>query len=372
MDGDGPGQRAISPVIGVVLLVAIVAVLAGGSAFAFFSLTEEREPQPDVVLETDLADDGISQQLVHEQGDRLDGGKVTLRGAADPEALAGTQLTAGGDAEFYAVESEIEVIYTGEHGTTYQLGTFQADQTVPEPDEGCDWVDSETNGGSDEVTIRGTVVNCNVETADNIYVENGGTVIGETTSDTKVVDAQDAAFYGSVTADGVVKLDDGTKVYGNATSDDEEVKVIQGSVVDGDVATSNDLVDVKSGGEVGGSITATDTVTVNDGTVGGSVDTDGEIKVQSGSTVGGGLTNGNAIVRAESSSSVSGDIVSDEEIRVDDGTVSGALATAGTVDLNEATVEGDVYVADADFKCTDSTIDGQDCSEYSPKDPDDY
>jgi len=41
-----------------------------------------------------------------------------------------------------------------------------------------------------------------------------------------------------------------------------------------------------------------------------------------------------------------------------------------TVDMNGVTVEGDVYASD--FKCTDSTIDGESCDEYSPKSPSDW
>jgi len=40
------------------------------------------------------------------------------------------------------------------------------------------------------------------------------------------------------------------------------------------------------------------------------------------------------------------------------------------VKFDNATVREDVYVEDAEFDCTDSTIAGQNCSKYSPKDPD--
>jgi len=36
------------------------------------------------------------------------------------------------------------------------------------------------------------------------------------------------------------------------------------------------------------------------------------------------------------------------------------------------TVSGHVYVDSGDFSCSDSTINGEDCGTYTPKDPDDY
>jgi len=42
----------------------------------------------------------------------------------------------------------------------------------------------------------------------------------------------------------------------------------------------------------------------------------------------------------------------------------------GTVNLNNVTVESDVYTSD--FKCTDATIDGQSCGDYTPKSPSDW
>lgn len=373
MPGRLSDSRGISPVVGVALLVAIVTILAGTSAYYIFALSDQREPQPDVKLDMEVADDGIVHRLVHEQGNRLDGDKVRLRGVAESDALAGTELAAGQKEELLPMDEKIRVVYEGEHGTTYTLATFEAERTVPEPDQGCSWVDSETNGGNDPITIDDTVVNCDVETADGVTVQNDGVVIGQTDSDTKTLEGVNAEFYGDVEAEKVVKLDDGTRVRGDAASQDEEVKVLQNSVVTGDVQTNNDLVDVKSGGEVQGSISATETVTVEDGSVGGSVDTDGQIKIISGSSVDGGLENGVNQIRVYDGSVVSGDVVSDGEVRVESsGTVEGSIATDGSVNLDDATVEGDVYVDDVDFSCSSSTINGRSCAAYSPKDPTDY
>lgn len=249
-------------------------------------------------------------------GDSLDGNKVQLRGAADEHTLSGEQLTAGKTSQVVPVEDEIRVVYEGDHGTTYRLAAFEPKNTVPEPDEGCEWVDTETNGGTDTIKIDGIVVNCDVETAEGIEVQNGGTVIGETVSDDKDLDGDDATIYGDADVEQVLNLQDGT-ITGAATSNSADVK-LDNATVNGD-ATAEKVVEVTGGGIVDG-------------------DAQSETK--------------NVKVL---SSTVSGSITADTEVKLDD-----------------ATVDGEVYIDASDFDCTDSTINGQDCTAYTPKDPADW
>lgn len=362
------GDRGVSPVVGSVLLVAIAILLASALVYGFLSLGEEREPQPDVALDLEAADDGVVHRLVHEQGDRLDGEQVTLRGAADPDALGESALTAGGRVELYAVDSEIEVVYTGDHGTTYLLGTFEAERRVPAPDEGCDWVDSETSGGSDDATVDGIVVDCTVDTDGVITVRNDGVVIGDTTSGAKNLDADDARVYGDVAVEKDVNLQDGT-VTGSVTARTEQVKLGNGTV-EGAVDAAK-LVELADGSSAGGDVTSdTKGVKVLDSEVDGSITAVEDVKVDAG-TVEGPIETANEI-EVIAGSSVDGDLASDDDqVKVLNSEVSGAVVTEGNVKLDGATVEGDVYVGGS-FDCTDSTVDGQDCDAYSPKDPDDY
>lgn len=328
-------QRGVSPVVGTVLLLGIVVLLISVSAYLFFGISEEKEPSPDVVLELESEGEGFAYVLVHNGGDRLNGDKVTLRGAADPEGLVDNALTADNEAQVYPVEESINVVYTGEHGTTYILATFEVDRSIPEPDAGCDWVDNETNGGTEDAKITGEVVNCDVETNKVVEVSNGGIIIGETLSDTKTVDADNAQFYGDVTAEDVVNIQDGT-VTGSVTSQTADVK-LDNSTVNGEV-TAQKVVELQGGSSVGGSVKSTNK----------------KVKILDGS-------------------SVDGDVVSDtEQVKVIDSEVSGSIATDGTVTLDGATIDGEIYVDDSDFSCSSSTIAGQNCSEYDPKSPDDY
>jgi len=312
-------ERAISPVVGVALLVVIAVLLTAVTAGFVLELGTEREPAPDVALTLEPADDGmaVAHRLAHTDGDRLDGEQVTLRGVANPDGLSGGELSAGQRHSLYPVDTTVQVVWTGDHGTTYVLREFEVDpdDTVPEPDEGCDWVDSESNGGVDDVKVDGLVVNCDVQTDKVVEVSSGGAVIGDTASDAKTVDVDDGELYGDARAEDVVNVQDGT-VAGSAVSATGDVKV--------------------DGSRVGGAARAQRTVeVVNDG-------------------------------------SVDGDAVSDaNQVKVVDGDVSGAV-TGDSVKLQSATVEGDVYVDPSNFDCSGSTIAGQSCSEYSPRDPDDY
>lgn len=325
-------DRAVSKVVGVVLLVAIAVVLAAVATAMAFGLTQEREPAPEVVLDLAYDGDGAVHQFAHDQGERLDGEKLTLRGTADPDGLAGSELAAGQRTPVYPTDDAVTVVWTGEHGTTYTLDTFETEATVPEPDEGCPWVDVETNGGTDDITIDATVVDCDVRTDRVIEVRNGGVVIGATTSDANVLDGDDATFYGDVSVEDTANLQD-SAVHGAVTSRTADVKV-DASSVDGPVSAATE-VEVFADSTVGGSLTADDEIEVLDG------------------------------------SSIDGDVQSDDDlVKVLDSDVAGSLITEGDVKLDGATVEGEVYV-DGTFDCTDATIGGQNCGGYTPRDTDD-
>lgn len=364
-------SRAISPVVGVALLVAIVLVLSALTAGYLVGLSEEREPAPEVVLALEDADTPGDGAIVHRQGERLDGDQVRLRGVADPQTLAGEELAAGIRKDVVPTAETIEVIWLGADDTSYRLAEFSVDPSavVPAPDVACSWVDSETNGGTDDITIDGLVVNCEVVTDRVIELRNGGVIIGDTRSDTKLLDVDGGQIHGDVVVEKDANIQDGV-VTGSVTAHIEGVKLDNGTVdgsvtaekgvdvdpdssVGGDVVSQAKGVDLQSA-SVDGDVTAAEIVAVQDGSVGGSVDTPDQIDVTDGSSVSGPVTS------------------DDDQVKVLDSTISGPIVTDGSVKLDGATVEGDVYVDAADFDCTDSTVDGADCGAYSPSDPEDY
>lgn len=330
-------DRGVSPVVGVALLVAIVVALAVVAGGMFLGLTTEREPAPEVELAVTDGDRATEHRLVHETGARLDGDDLELQGATNASVLAGSNLSAGDRREFFAVETTIQLVWYGGNEASYVLREFEVsdDNTVPEPDKSCPWVDAKTNDGTDGVTVDGVVVDCDVVTDGGVTVKNDGVIIGDTASNLKDVDADDATFYGDAEVETVFNLQDG---------------LVTGSV---DSATA----DVK----------------LDNATVGGSASAEKVLELQGGSTVQGDATSATKSVKVLDDSTVGGDAVSDAaQVKVTAGTVEGDVYGDGSVDLDDATVEGHVYVDQTDFDCTGSTIDGQDCGSYSPKDPDDY
>lgn len=315
MSSTPPTNRAISPVIGVILLVAIALILAIVAGGGFLELTRERDPAPEVTLSLE-GEGAIGERwLVQTHGQTVDGDKVEIRGVADPETLSGETLSAGDRHRVIPVSETIEIVWFGDHGTSHVLWEFSVDPeiTVPSPDEGCSWVDTESNGGTSDVKVDGLVVNCDVETDKVIEVQNDGAIIGDTVSHTKELDADDARLFGDVTVEKGVNLQNGT-ITGSVTAQTENVKI--------DTAT------------VGKSVEAEKTVEIIDG------------------------------------SSVGADAVSaTKQVKVLSSSVSGSVKSTGSVKLEDATVSGDVYVDDSDFDCTNSTVNGQSCGAYTPRDP---
>lgn len=306
-------SRAISPVVGTVLLIAIVLLLATVGATMFLGLTDETDPRPTVVLE-DEQTEGDSHELVHQSGETLDGDRLEFRGVADPKAAAGKNLSSGNSLTVYPIEEEIQVVWYGENDESYILTTVPVEDTLPEPDENCDWVDTETNGGVDPIKIDNVVVNCDVETEGQIELQNGGVIIGDSVSDVQDLDADDAEIYGDVTVEKVLNLQDGL-IVGSATSQTEDVKI-------------------------------------GNGTIEGSIEAEKVAEVTDESTI-------------------QGDVESNTEDSkiLGDSVVEGSVTAAGIVKVQDSKIEGDVYTDPSDFDCTNSTINGQDCGSYTPKDP---
>ena len=299
----------MSPVVGTVLLVAIVVALSALVAAIAFGTGGPREPAPDVVLELEQTDRPVAHELVVEGGDTLVGEKVEFRGTADEDPLAG-RLRAGESVTVYPVEDTVRVVWFGEYTTTQILATFDPDPDLPPVDERCNWVEDH----APDVDIN-LVVDCNVITAGDAEILSSGVVIGEVDTDDPV-DVDHGTVYGSVASDGAADLD--------------------GAFVSGDVTAGGDA-------------------TITDGsTVRGAVETgpSGDIDADGGSQLG-------------------GPVVAGDDVALDSVTVGGDVR-APDVDISDSTVTGHVYAPSGSFSCSDSTINGQDCGSYTPRDPDEF
>jgi FlaG/FlaF family flagellin (archaellin) len=244
-------SRGISPTVGVVLLVAIGVTMATIAAVAVLDISQEREPRPSVTLDLEVTEDGATHVLVHEAGEALDGDKTTIRGGILGTDTAGQRFGVHDEIRLYPVENNVSLVYTGEHGTTYVLNTFEAETTVPEPDVGCDWVSDQTDDGSNSITVD-RVVDCDIDTDGQVTVQSNGAVYGQVTSNGDIT--VQGAVYEAVTAGGTVDLD-GADVYADIDASDDvtvEDSVVSGGIqTDGTLDCTNSTVDGESCREYG-------------------------------------------------------------------------------------------------------------------------
>ncbi|MFC6954389.1 type IV pilin N-terminal domain-containing protein [Halorubellus litoreus] len=123
-------ERAISPVVGGALLVAIVVLLATVTGAIVFGIADDEPPAPTARLR--LEPTGSCQfELTHRGGDRLDGDRITVQGLDDPDALAGERLAAEDAVAVDPTESTVRVVWSAPDGDTdHVLRTFEVDPSV--------------------------------------------------------------------------------------------------------------------------------------------------------------------------------------------------------------------------------------------------
>jgi cytoskeletal protein CcmA (bactofilin family) len=276
-------------------------------------------------------------------GDTVRDKRIKIRGVANEDALTG-KLKAGETVTVYPTETTVRIVWYGAHDTSYTLATFdtfaESDDAVPfDIDEKCPWVESQTNGGTTDITISGYVVACDVETDGEVDIDSDGVVAGDVDSHSNGVQVDPGQVYGSISASSDATLD--------------------GAAVGGDIETTG-----------GGSID------VDNSEVSGRLDTnDNPIDVDNTTVQGDVNAGGNADFDILDGSTVEGNVISGSSSTIDirgGSTVDGSILGEGDVSLDGVTVQGHVYVNDAQFSCSSSTINGQDCSSYSSKDPGDW
>jgi flagellin-like protein len=116
----------------------------------------------------------------------------------------------------------------------------------------------------------------------------------------------------------------------------------------------------------------------NNATLIGSIDTDGDVDLDSATVTGDVRSDANDITITDETT-VYGDVVAEPNTNIDidgDTSVAGAVvARDGSLNLDSVTVGGHVYADENDFTCSGDTTIGpaeSSCSEYDPKDPEGY
>jgi len=384
------GERAISPVVGVVLLLGITMLLAAVAGPFVFGVIEDfgsdtpdtdfsfhyeqgeplnfDSPTDDFGAALDQGDGVVTIQL--RQGENLDPQNVELRSSlsggnllndtADDVFGPGDVVRDGAVLTVVAQRGEtLSLIWRAEDGgESAIIGEFSvnapttpATPWVPDADRDCEYIEQQLDDdeSDNDVAVNGVVIECDLDQyypriADiTIQSEDGdfGAVIGEVngTGDVNLIDG--GTFQGNIEtgADGDggdVDLVEGSVVYGNiVTKGDGDVTATDGSKVEGGVNVTG-AVNVKSNSSVSEDITSgTDgsggDVDVAFGRVGGNITAvgDGDISLKNGSNVLGGA-NATGAVDVLGDSTVGGDII------------SGTDGSGGDVQVKTSDIDGDI------------------------------
>jgi len=118
-------RRGLSPIVGTVLLVAVVLLLSVVTAGVIFDATETQQPAPDVAIGLEPTDAPGAYSLVHRSGDTLDGDRFVVRGVINETTLTGRQFTAGRSVVVDPVSERVRLVWfeAGEE-SSYILAEF--------------------------------------------------------------------------------------------------------------------------------------------------------------------------------------------------------------------------------------------------------
>jgi flagellin-like protein len=131
----GPRDRGISPVVGAALLAAIAVVFAAAVGGIVFALTDTQPPAPTASL--DLVPASCDYRLVHRSGDALRGDRLSVRGIADPDGLAGRRLAAGSGVTVDPTAETVTVVWRAPRDDdAYVLARFEGHRYAT-PAPGC-------------------------------------------------------------------------------------------------------------------------------------------------------------------------------------------------------------------------------------------
>ena len=123
-----PDDRAVSPVIGVILMVAIVVILAAVIGFFVLGLGSEQNSAPQASFS--FSSGGSTTTITHDGGDTLQAANVQIVGATVVADGAFPASISAGDSATVTTPASgttIRVVYTNDNGQTSTLASY----TVP-------------------------------------------------------------------------------------------------------------------------------------------------------------------------------------------------------------------------------------------------
>jgi hypothetical protein len=381
------GERAVSPVVGIALLVGVTVMLAlvvapfvfgvsgnlGSEApSAEFAFVYEGGESLDLGTPTDDFGTPVGQgdgivTIQFERGDSMDPANLEVRGSVSGGNLLDDtgndifgpddSVREGGVISVTAARGEtVQVIWTGPGGEeSAVLGDFSIEVPesltppwVPEADVGCGYIEDQLTDTENDISVVGVVVECDLDQyyprIDDIEIASTGGNLG--------------AVVGNVNGTGDIDILQGAGVYQGylhpgADGDDGELNVLGGSTVYAEVNGKGDGdATIGEASEVNGDLRFNSTVKVEEGSsvsgrvVAGTGGDDGDIDILN-ATVGGRIVAAaDSDIIVGDDSDVGGDIDGYGTVKVEEGSsvggkiVAGTGGDDGTVDVLNGTVDG--------------------------------
>ena len=245
-------ERAISPVVGGVLLLAITITLVSFAGYVLLGAGDTHATAPTVTVSLEETENPAVYRLSHESGSSSLGRHTEVQGVADRTVLQGTEFVSGTDIEVTPVSDEVRLVWDDGDGRSYTLQTFSADPALEgispsEINHECDWAETKINNQGDLDLASGDVVRCDI--VGDISLDPGVNSVA--------VDMQGGAILvGTVDTDGDVDLDNST-VTGDVTTDANDIVMTGESTVYGDVVAQSDTnIDIDGDSRVVGAVVA--------------------------------------------------------------------------------------------------------------------
>lgn len=120
-------DRAVSPVVAVVLMVAVTVILAAIVASFALGMGSSAEAKPQASFEYDLS--GSSVEITHVGGDPLQASRVTVlvNGTDDGNSWSATKIDTGDTYTTAATgtNGEVRIVWEGDSGQTATLSTYE-------------------------------------------------------------------------------------------------------------------------------------------------------------------------------------------------------------------------------------------------------
>jgi flagellin-like protein len=119
------GTRAVSPVIGVILMVAITVILAAVIATFVLGIGDSTQATPNAQFSFDY--DGSNVTVTHNGGDTIPGERLSLTNGTNNASFPTGDITAGSSTSISASSgATVRVIWESESGdTTQALATYE-------------------------------------------------------------------------------------------------------------------------------------------------------------------------------------------------------------------------------------------------------